>query len=992
MRHRAFLTCLLVGLITAALGAKCGQPPSNWVSPHESPGQGLFTSPQSNPIALSPDGTRLYVANTTSNSLSIIDTGTDTVLKEIQVGIDPVAVAVRPDGNRVWVANHVSDSISIVNTDPGLGAAFENEVIETVQDIDGNGSTDFDEPVGIAFVDNTKAFVALSSRNQVVNVNQGFGGQNIGLAPLNITAQDPRAIAVRNGRLYVTAFESGNQSEVSACPQGNIGGEPAENCTLDQNALVTFATNPNIPGEDKNIIIDPDVPDRDLFVYDVNTHALLDTVEGVGTLLYGVAVASDDRVFVSQTEARNTVNGIEGDNLIDLDNRIFLNRITEVDCNGGSCGSPTFHELENLPEPECGMGGCGSHPLDGDQLATPYGIAISDDDSTLVVTAAASSRVFTVNAATGAVRDILDVGAIPRGVALASNGGGAPETAYVLNTLDNSVSVVDVSNPDAISLVTTISVGNDPTPEAVRLGRIAFNDATASDTGTFSCASCHPDGHTDQLLWRIGGACFFGACTGNDEPRSTMPIRGLDNTLPLHWDGTLGDPFGGGNGAVGGGGSGGTDCSLTAGDPEGDHGCFVDLVEESLSGVMCDQLGSCPPGGNQLNATERDDMARFLAAVHYPPARDRRIDDSVSASANLGFRDFFMDQSGGGNPNTCADMDSGCHALPLGAETNSSTLNGFDAPTMRGMTDRFLQFSLGVTAAEESLVFSNAGLPPVVPANPFPWVPSQGLKETTTFGSAFFIFTPVYGVGPVDMFRMFEEASTGTSGATGRQVTLHSAQWLFGGARAANSLALLDGLEAADARGVINLRGRAVRNGNPITISYDSGAGLYQAGENQISRATLEAEAEAGTLVVTFTGYLPQNFGLTSHTQPLLSPEDNGSGDTGNPDLPHLPNGGVSTTDMALTGEWVRSDSVIFLNGLPVAGTVECCDSIPGNGSCNVGGAAFSPFCSSELIRINLSSLPTPETTHLLQLQSPDGPLSNEIPICVDSAGVDDCL
>ena len=75
---------------------------------------------------------------------------------------------------------------------------------------------------------------------------------------------------------------------------------------------------------------------------------------------------------------------------------------------------------------------------------------------------------------------------------------------------------------------------------ARRLGRIAFNDANASDTGTFACASCHPDGMNDQLLWRIGGACFFGACTGDDEIRSTMPVRGLRNTLPLHWEGRLG--------------------------------------------------------------------------------------------------------------------------------------------------------------------------------------------------------------------------------------------------------------------------------------------------------------------------------------------------------------------------------------------------------------------------------------------------------------------
>ena len=48
-------------------------------------------------------------------------------------------------------------------------------------------------------------------------------------------------------------------------------------------------------------------------------------------------------------------------------------------------------------------------------------------------------------------------------------------------------------------------------------------------------------------------------------------------------------------------------------------------------------------------------------------------------------------------------MDSGCHALPLTADTNSTSLGGFDVPTMRGMTDRWLQFSIGITNAEEAL-------------------------------------------------------------------------------------------------------------------------------------------------------------------------------------------------------------------------------------------------------------------------------------------------
>ena len=99
------------------------------------------------------------------------------------------------------------------------------------------------------------------------------------------------------------------------------------------------------------------------------------------------------------------------------------------------------------------------------------------------------------------------------------------------------MSVVDVRDPSALLHLKKIKVGNDPTPQAVRKGRIAFMNAFASSNDTFSCESCHPDGNMDQLLWRIGGACFFGACSGDDELRTTMPVRGLTARC-APWDGT----------------------------------------------------------------------------------------------------------------------------------------------------------------------------------------------------------------------------------------------------------------------------------------------------------------------------------------------------------------------------------------------------------------------------------------------------------------------
>ena len=71
------LAVLWLGLAAWALlggGSACTSP----TSPHEPIGFQTYTSPQSNPIVLSPDRAWLYVANTTSNTVSFIRTSTFT--------------------------------------------------------------------------------------------------------------------------------------------------------------------------------------------------------------------------------------------------------------------------------------------------------------------------------------------------------------------------------------------------------------------------------------------------------------------------------------------------------------------------------------------------------------------------------------------------------------------------------------------------------------------------------------------------------------------------------------------------------------------------------------------------------------------------------------------------------------------------------------------------------------------------------------------------
>ncbi|HEX2484334.1 MAG TPA: YncE family protein, partial [Myxococcota bacterium] len=156
MRPNPFRVALVAVAVAslAPIASEAGRPRPP--STHESVGFQNFQSPQANPIALSPDGSKLYVANTTSGTVSVISTGTSSVIATVNVGVEPVSVAVRPDGLEVWVSNHVSDSVSVIDTNPA--SPTFHRVKETIQEFDAAGATLFDEPVGIAFASNAKAY------------------------------------------------------------------------------------------------------------------------------------------------------------------------------------------------------------------------------------------------------------------------------------------------------------------------------------------------------------------------------------------------------------------------------------------------------------------------------------------------------------------------------------------------------------------------------------------------------------------------------------------------------------------------------------------------------------------------------------------------------------------------------------------------------------------------------------------------------------------
>jgi YVTN family beta-propeller protein len=67
-------------------------------------------------IALSPDGTTLYVTNTASNTVSVVAVATSAVVATIPVGSAPVGVSFRMDGQRAYVTNGSGNTVSTIDT------------------------------------------------------------------------------------------------------------------------------------------------------------------------------------------------------------------------------------------------------------------------------------------------------------------------------------------------------------------------------------------------------------------------------------------------------------------------------------------------------------------------------------------------------------------------------------------------------------------------------------------------------------------------------------------------------------------------------------------------------------------------------------------------------------------------------------------------------------------------------------------------------------
>jgi DNA-binding beta-propeller fold protein YncE len=567
---------LLAALVAVGVALLLGAHPAS-----AQPSYLLFEGGPVRPIALSPDGSKLFVANAPENHLEIFDVGPTGLLSlagSVPVGMEPVAVAARTNGE-VWVVNHLSDSVSIVDV-----SASPPRVVRTL--LVG------DEPRDIVFAGSPqRAFVTTAHRGQhrthsSISAVPGAGdpqlttegvgradvwvfdaaspGSAIGGVPVGILgffADTPRALATDGTTVYVAAFHSGNQTTVipepavpdgfanSCAPNGSGQGVPGPSDNANGNPAPETGVIVKWNGSDWldalgcawNGSVELSLPDRDVFAVNADTLAPGTVFRHVGTILFNMAInPTTGKLYVTNTESPNHVRfegpGNHGGSTVQ--GHLSETRVSVLDPAGPSMD--VQHLNQHIDYGALHTDAEANHAAIDAQvphsLATPLQVLVDDAGQKVYVAAFGSARVGVFDVAeledpsfeanfdpTVGSADYLTTGGGPAGLALDAAG----DRLFVYTRFDNEVQVFDVAGAPGAPLQTV----RLPTaePRAVIEGRPFLYDAVAtSGNGEASCASCHVFGDFDSLAWNLGDP--DGAVSINNQPAAAPALAGLNET------------------------------------------------------------------------------------------------------------------------------------------------------------------------------------------------------------------------------------------------------------------------------------------------------------------------------------------------------------------------------------------------------------------------------------------------------------------------------
>jgi YVTN family beta-propeller protein len=553
-------------------------------------------------LALTPDGKELWVTCEASASVVVVDPVTRQKVLEIPVGGQPHDVCFTPDSRRAFVSNRLDDTVSVVEV-------ATHQVVATIEV--------GDEPHGV--------------------------------------------LVDRQGKhLYVLNTSIDNVSVVDVA-------------TLKETKRLSASRSP------WSLALSPD--GKSILV----THALSRFVGDRNPSVSEITVIDTERAQVAErvpVPGANLMQGIawhpRGDyalfTLLRTKNLVPMTRINR--------GWTISNGLGILWRD----GTVDQVLLDQNHLyfPDPIGVAITPDGQHALVTSSSTDRVAVVDlqklvallqAASpherqrvipnhlGKSADYviahIPTQTAPRGITCSADG----QTAYVASMLDDSVTVLDLK-----TLTATGRVDLDGAKELTirRRGEKLFHSANISFRRQFSCSSCHPDGHIDNIVYDIEDD---GIGMG---PIDNRTLRGINDMAPYKWIG----------------------------------------INPSLRRQCGPRLAVFITRIDPFTPEQLDDLHYYLCSIPRPPNRYRKLGEDLSEAQRRGKAMFERTRKNDGSIIPVGNRCATCHPPPLftdGKVHNVGTKfaydrdGKFDAPHLLNIYDSAPYLHNGIAPTLEEI-------------------------------------------------------------------------------------------------------------------------------------------------------------------------------------------------------------------------------------------------------------------------------------------------
>jgi YVTN family beta-propeller protein len=247
-------------------------------------------------VAINPAGTRAYVSNSggmpVGNTVTVIDTSTNSAIDTITVGLQPQDIALSSDGARAYVTNSSSNSVSVIDT-------TTSAVIGTV--------AVGDYPEGVAVHPSNGRIYVANNGNTVSVINSNtLTVVNTITMPANSGTVDIR-IAPNGSRAYVTHYSTGTISVIDIATESIIatitlppGSHPVRLAIAHDNSRLYVSDGTSGSGPLTN----------DVFVVDTASNTQVGTITVDNDPTYLVLNSSGTRLYVAaqQTGAVSVVD------------------------------------------------------------------------------------------------------------------------------------------------------------------------------------------------------------------------------------------------------------------------------------------------------------------------------------------------------------------------------------------------------------------------------------------------------------------------------------------------------------------------------------------------------------------------------------------------------------------------------------------------------------------------------------------------------------